>query len=251
MSAPSSRRRAGDTPGLGPLKIESTPSLAAARIRDGIFDGTFRPGAQLNEVEIARALGISRGPIREAFQRLIHEGLLRAERNRGVFVTDLDEDGIRDVYFVRDVVERAAALQLASSRDEEALRKLADILHSMESAMDGDWAGLVAIDLEFHQSLVLSAHSPRLARAFEPIWFETRLCLANLEAYYGHRQDLVDEHRAIYEAIRSGGDQALIERLVHEHMTESAARLTGDRRRNWALLPGSAEDGEPERRFPR
>jgi DNA-binding GntR family transcriptional regulator len=247
MSALSSRRNAGDRRGLGPLKIETTPSLVAARIRDGIFDGTFRPGAQLNEVEIARELGISRGPIREAFQRLIHEGLLRAERNRGVFVVALDEDAIRDVYFVRDVVERAAALQLASSRDKEALRRLKEILQSMESALDGDWLDLVGIDLEFHQSLIHSAHSSRLERAFEPICFETRLCLSYLEAYYEHRQDLVDEHRAIYEAIRSGDDARLVERLVREHMTESAAKLTGERGRNWTPLPGSAAAAESER----
>ena len=86
------------------------PSLVAARIRAGIFDGAFPPEGQLNEVELVRELGVSRGPIREAFQRLIHEGLLRAERNRGVFVVALDSASIRDVYFVRDVIERAAAL---------------------------------------------------------------------------------------------------------------------------------------------
>src|SRR4029077_19077596 len=60
---------------LAPLRIESTPSLVADRIRMGIFDGTFPPDGQLNEVELARSLGVSRGPIREAFQRLIQDGL--------------------------------------------------------------------------------------------------------------------------------------------------------------------------------
>ena len=227
MSAPG-EGAAGRVSRLGPLQIESTPSLAAARIRAGIFDGTFRPGGQLNEVELARELGVSRGPIREAFQRLIHEGLLHAERNRGVFVVALDEQSIRDVYFVRDAVERAAALRLAGQRDQEALGKLEKVLHSMELAMDGEWPDLVAIDLEFHQSLVSAAGSPRLARAFEPIYAETRLCLSYLEPHYERRRDLFDEHRAIFEAIGSGEDTGLIERLIREHMSESAAKLAGD-----------------------
>lgn len=216
---------AGRASGLGPLQIESTPSLVAARIRAGIFDGAFRPDAQLNEVELASELGVSRGPIREAFQRLIHEGLLRAERNRGVFVVALDSSSIPDVYFVRDVIERAAALQLAAQHDGEGLAKLEKVLRAMDLAADSNWPDLVAIDLEFHQSLVASTGSLRLARAFEPIYAETRLYLSYLEPHYERRRDVVDEHRAIFEAIRSGQDPGLIERLVHEHMTDGAEQL--------------------------
>jgi DNA-binding GntR family transcriptional regulator len=227
MSAPG-QGAAGRASGLGPLQIESTPALVAARIRAGIFDGAFPPEGQLNEVELARELGVSRGPIREAFQRLIHEGLLRAERNRGVFVVALDSASIRDVYFVRDVIERAAALRLAVQQDQDGLAKLEKVLHAMELATDGEWPDLVAIDLEFHQSLVASAGSSRLSRAFEPIYAETRLCLSYLEPHYGRRRDVLDEHRAIFEAIRSGEDAALIERLVHEHMADSAHKLAAD-----------------------
>lgn len=224
--SPTGTGTTGRAGGLGPLQIESTPSLVAARIRAGIFDGAFRPDVQLNEVELARELGVSRGPIREAFQRLIHEGLLRAERNRGVFVVALDSSSIRDVYFVRDVIEQAAALQLAARRDGEGLGNLEKVLRSMDLAADSDWPDLVAVDLEFHQSLVASTGSLRLARAFEPIYAETRLCLSYLEPHYERRRDVVAEHRAIFEAIRSGRDTGLIERLVHEHMTDSAEKLT-------------------------
>jgi DNA-binding GntR family transcriptional regulator len=229
---PASGSGSGDPPGrLTPLRIESTSSLVAARIRAGIFDGTFGPEVQLNEVELARELGVSRGPIREAFQRLIHEGLLRAERNRGVFVIALDEDSVRDVYFVRDVIERSAALTLAQRHDEDALGGLEKIVAAMEQATGGDWADLVAIDLEFHQALVAAAGSQRLSRAFEPIYAESRLCLSHLEAHYEDRSDVAGEHRAIFEAVRSGEDTGQIERLIRAHMTESAAKLTAARTR--------------------
>ena len=209
---------------LAPLRIESTPTLVAARIRAGIFDRTFPPDGQLNEVELARDLGVSRGPVREAFQRLIHEGLLRAERNRGVFVVALDQDSMRDVYFVRDVIEQAAAQRAAERRDEVALGELAKIVESMKAGTSGDWSDLVAIDLEFHRTLVAAAGSERLVRMFEPIYAETRLALSYLEIHYDDRADLHDEHRGILAAI-SSGDEVQIGRLVHQHMTESVAKL--------------------------
>jgi DNA-binding GntR family transcriptional regulator len=209
---------------LAPLRIESTSSLVAARIRTAIFDGTFRPDGQLNEIGLARSLGVSRASIREAFQRLIHEGLLRSERNRGVFMVALDAASTQDIYFVRAAIETAAALRLAESQDDAAIKRLEQIVGAIGRAADGEWSELVAIDLEFHCCLVAASGSPRLIRAFEPMYAETRMLLGQLEIHYEHRADLVDEHRAIIEAIRAC-DPELIERLVHQHMSDSAAKL--------------------------
>ena len=216
---------AGQVGPLAPLRIESTPSLVAERLREGIFQRAIPPGRQLNETELARSLKVSRGPIREAFQRLIHEGLLRAERNHGVFVVGLDSGSARDIYFVRQVIETAAALQLARRQDAGVIEQLLRILREMEDAIGGAWAQLVAIDLEFHRCLVAGAGSLRLIRAFEPMYSETRLLLTYLEVHYQRRADLLDEHRAILQAISSGSDPELIARLVGEHMTDSLAKL--------------------------
>ena len=63
---------------LGPLQLQSTPAVIADRLRAEILRGRFPPHTQLTEVEQARQLQVSWGPIREAMQRLIQEGLLRA-----------------------------------------------------------------------------------------------------------------------------------------------------------------------------
>jgi DNA-binding GntR family transcriptional regulator len=211
---------------LEPLQVESTPAVVAARIRAGIFARRFPPDAQLNEVELARELNVSRGPIREAFARLVHEGLLRRERNRGVFVVALDNASIGDVYLAREVIEQAAALRVAQQHDEAAFGELEAILADLTRAIDGDWSELVVLDLEFHRCLVRVAGSERLVRAFEPLYAETRLCLSYLEAHYDDRATLLDEHRAILDAIRAGADRALIAGLIHDHMADSAAKLT-------------------------
>src|SRR3954467_10018607 len=95
---------------LEPVDRKSTPALVADQLRSAIMRGTFPPGAQLGEVELAARLGVSRGPLREAMQRLVAEGLLPSERHRGLFVRDLDAADVRDVYTARSAVERAAGL---------------------------------------------------------------------------------------------------------------------------------------------
>src|ERR1700753_2437735 len=149
-------------PALQTLKLESTPAMVAERIRSGILDGTFLPGAQLAEVELAAQLGVSRGPVREALQRLIHEGLARAERIRGGFVIDLDVSDARDVYFVRELVEQAAAAALVDRRDATVLGALTAIVDQMEAMTDAPWSALVDVDLAFHRTLVDAAASARL-----------------------------------------------------------------------------------------
>jgi DNA-binding GntR family transcriptional regulator len=219
-----------DRPALEMLKLESTPSMVAERVRAGILDGTFRPGAQLAEVEIAAQLGVSRGPVREALQRLIHEGLARAERNRGVFVIDLDISDARDVYFVRDVIERAAAARLTDEPDAEVLSELAAVVDRMERMSEAPWPELVDVDLEFHRILVQGARSPRLDRTFTTLLAETRLCLLYLENFYPDRAELVAEHRGLLAAIRSGEHERAAA-TVSEHMSAAFLRIESDERR--------------------
>ena len=99
-----------DVSEIEPVSRRSTAEIVADRIRTAIMRGTFGPGTQLGEVELAARLGVSRGPLREAMQRLVAEGLLRSERHRGLFVRELGADDVRDVYIARTAVERAAAL---------------------------------------------------------------------------------------------------------------------------------------------
>ena len=94
---------------LRPVVQETTPSLIARQLRRAIGDGELVPGHQLNEMELSRSLGVSRGPLREAMQRLTQEGLLLSVRNRGVFVIEVTDDDVRDLYLARNAVERAAA----------------------------------------------------------------------------------------------------------------------------------------------
>jgi DNA-binding GntR family transcriptional regulator len=213
---------------LQPLRLRSTPELIADRIRAGILDGTFAPQSQLAEVELARELQVSRGPVREAMQRLIQEGLLRSERNRGVFVVELDDDDARDIYVARAAVEKAAAVRVARRADPDDLAALDAVMDRLVAAVENSWADVVEIDMEFHSTIIERCRSERLQRMFRTLVAETKLCLVRLEEFYPDKASVVTEHQDILEAIRSG-DEALVRQLIDHHMDESAARLSLNR----------------------
>ncbi|HEX3823464.1 MAG TPA: GntR family transcriptional regulator [Mycobacteriales bacterium] len=210
---------------LEPLALQSTPALIADRLRAEILSGAFPADTQLSEMELARQLKVSRGPIREAMQRLIQEGLLRAERNRGVFVVELDHDDARDVYLARGVIERAAAAIVTQQAPQQVFESLQTIVDQLADSLDGVWAEVISHDLAFHQTLVEAAASPRLTRMFRTLLAETQLCLLRLEPFYDGRSEVVAEHQAILDAVRSGNLRT-VDRLVRLHMDASAARLS-------------------------
>jgi len=210
---------------LEPLRLQTTPELIADQIRAGILDGTFAPHDQLAEVELARQLQVSRGPVREAMQRLIQEGLLRSERNRGVFVVELDDDDARDIYLARAAVEKAAAIGVARRAEPADFRALDEVLVRLREAVSSSWSEVVDIDLDFHTTVVDRSGSPRLQRMFRTLAAETRLCLVRLEQFYPVRSSVVVEHEEILTAIKAGNEEQ-IAALIDHHMQEAAARLS-------------------------
>jgi len=164
--------------------------------------------------------------VREAMQRLIQEGLLEGIPNRGVFVVELGVDDIADIYLARRAVERAAIDALLLTGGPDALTGVERILRRMESAArSGRWATVADLDLQFHQALVAASGSARLARIETTLLLETRLFMAALQRAYTIREDLVSEHRQIFDAL-SSRDAELVDRLIDSHMDDAVKRLT-------------------------
>ena len=210
---------------LDPVVQESTPAIIARKIRDAIARGDFAPGIQLGEAELAKELGVSRGPLREAMQRLTQEGLLVSYRNRGLFVVTMDEDDFRDVYLARTAVEAAAITRVASTDPEGNAAKLMKAVHAMEdTAGDPNSEAMTEADMSFHALLVELAGSPRLKQLHDTLLTETRMCLNALNSTYDTADRRIAEHRGIAEAI-SHGDSDLAEKLMAEHMDDALMRL--------------------------
>lgn len=210
---------------LEPIIQESTPSLIAGQLRRHIAEGDLAPGAQLVEADIARELGVSRGPIREAIQRLTQEGLLLNIRNRGVFVTEFSESDLRDIYEARTAVEKGAMEILAEGDYSLAGEELLRCVEQMDEArVAGHELGVSEADIAFHEKLVELAASPRLSRMHATLLTETRMCLNRLQGRYEDEAVRVAEHRGIAEALRDGKRDLVMDRL-DAHKQDALARL--------------------------
>ncbi|WP_211352441.1 GntR family transcriptional regulator [Nocardioides albertanoniae] len=204
---------------------ESTASVIARQLRTAIMERSLQPGAQLSETALSAQFGVSRGPLREAMQRLVQEGLLRSEPNRGLFVIELDEADISDVYVARGAVESAAATMITKARVPAALRELRAACDAMSKSLElSDPAALSDADFNFHDVLVQCSGSQRLVRMHQTLIVETRMCLTALEGTYQQPLELVEEHVQIVDAIEAG-DVKLAVRRVEQHMDEALRRL--------------------------
>lgn len=197
-----------------PLPSPATADLIADVLRTQILDGELEPGAHVNEVHVAERFEVSRGPVRQAVQRLVQEGLLTHARNRGTRVVELDLDDVADVYQVRAAIEREAALALLPDVPGSLHIQLDEVLDEMAQAVDQDsWSAISLADVRFHQSIVNAAESPRLSRIFSNLVAESLLCIRRLEIAYQSRDRLVQQHRKLADLMRAGDEDAYLAEL--------------------------------------
>ncbi len=135
------------------------------RIRGQILDRDLSPGARIVESELARQLGVSQAPVRDALRRLAHEGLVEQFARRGTFVTEVSEDEARQTYAVRAVLEELAAHQFIASAPSGAVDELERFLGEMRAAAaEDDVVALVHADVAFHRTIWESSGNVLLPR---------------------------------------------------------------------------------------
>ncbi|UFU07519.1 GntR family transcriptional regulator [Ruania halotolerans] len=214
-------------PDPSPAHRLSTAELIAEQLRSAIMTGTLTPGEQLGEADIATRFEVSRGPVREALQRLVSEGIAHSVRHRGIFVPELDLADMIDVYRSRAVIERGAGRIILESDREGAWRVLGAPLQAMTRAAErGDPTGVSNADQAFHEAFVEAAGSPRLIRALRTLLVETRICLGELQTTYPDLGEQVREHEEWREALRTGTPEEL-DAVIDAHLIDAVQRLEG------------------------
>jgi DNA-binding GntR family transcriptional regulator len=214
---------------LAPLKAPQTAAVIADQLRERILDGSFDPGEQLSEANLAAQLQLSRGPVREALQRLVQEGLLVSHRNRGVFVVELTATDVAEIYAAREAVETAAAVAVFTGNEElrtMAVKKLTAIVATMPRLVEAhDWRKLAKQDVAFHTTLVKAGGNSRLVRMYATLAAESRICMVHLENAYFHPQSLVEEHQHIVDLLAAGPRRSL-EAAIRQHMVSAVSDLS-------------------------
>ena len=215
----------------GPLRVRSVVELAYDELRARIVDGRLRPGARVGQAELADALGISRGSVREALRRLAGDGLVDFEVNRGFFVADVGLERVLERLEARLLLEPGIARLAAERRHEADLGALRRAVAAERAARTASAAHDAS--RAFHAAIVAAAHNDALARVFDALWIADvgRRLLASRRSQPDWQEADVAEHEELLAAIEAGAG-SLAESLMREHV-ESAWR-------HWARRPASA-----------
>jgi DNA-binding GntR family transcriptional regulator len=201
-----------DSP-LALLQKRSLASAAQEEIEKLILSGALAAGARIGEAEMALRLGVSRGPIREAFRGLEEIGLVRFEKNRGVFVRELDIAEAEQNYVVRGALEALAGRLLAARITDGEVAELRSLVRQMQEAVAGnDWTRYAALNLGLHRRILEMAGNRKLIDVYGRIIKELTLF---------RRRSLspevtVHEHAAIVDRIAArDGEGAAAALLAH------------------------------------
>lgn len=216
----------------GPVTFQRkvTADLIAEYLRDRILDGTFPPSTSINEVQLAAQLDISRGPVREAVQRLVQEGLLVSTRNRGTSVVELGPEDIEDIYAARNAIEREAGRLVLRNDTTELTAKLDAVLDRMFQALENDkWHDVATADLKFHQTIVQATGSSRLERMFSTLAAETLLCVRQFQNVFERKETILEQHRRLRDFIAAGDEDGYLAE-IEWHLKNSIVTLEAARK---------------------
>lgn len=215
------------------MSLKQVPALerknlaldVAARLRESIVHGTLAPGTRLLEVEAARQLGVSRGPLREALRILESEGLISSEPGHGSHVVQISERDIREIYSLRRILEEEAFRLAAQGATDAQLQQLDDILEAMfEAAGRGDHDTVLDLDLEFHKQVWrMSGHS-RLEAYLNEVAAQARMYIAVQTSLYDDLAAGISDHREMLGALRERDPERAIRALLG-HLQEATEVL--------------------------
>ncbi len=208
------------------LQSQSLTTLVQRELEMRIMSGGLAPGAKLNEIEVAGQLNVSRGPVREAFRALEQAGLLRTEKNRGVFVRAISVEEADEIYELRAVLDEFVGRRLAEQITPEGLRELRALLESLTVASTAhDVDEYTRLNVALHERMVELTGNRKLLDTYRRLVKE--LTLFRREALSGSTAAMPNstrEHREIVSAI-AARDAELAARLMREHVERGRARM--------------------------
>ena len=211
--------------------------IAYDTIREAILSGRYPPGQRLIADEVAKELGVSRMPVREALHQLEATGLVSVTPHRGAVVNELSEVEVVEIYHIRAVLDGLAArlaTPLLTQADHARINALLDEMASAAQVKDLD--RLLRVNRDFHMVIWQAAHAPRLQELLENL-YDASQRLRNLSLILpGRLEKLTQDHRLIAEAL-AAGDASAAERYANEHHEGTARRILNSIEKNHNSYP--------------
>ena len=181
---------------------KSLREIVFESIRNAIVEGQLLPGERLMEVQLARELGVSRTPVREAIRKLELEGLVKMETRKGAYVTPLSIRDFVEMMQIRGALEALVAKLSA----ENATQADIDLMHESnnkfkEAAQNNDIAGIVEHDIEFHEALYQSSGNAHLIKMLHSIREQLKRIRVEYVQTIDDKVPLIGQHESIIEYI--------------------------------------------------
>ncbi|PRX08068.1 GntR family transcriptional regulator [Martelella mediterranea] len=213
---------------VGKLDIGTLEQARQPTVTDLVYDHLYRqvienelpPGSKLSEVEVARILGVSRQPVRDAFYRLSQQGFLLVRPQRATLVTHISKRAVMQAHFIRSALELATVRAAAAGCSKDDTAALRASLAKQEAAIsDGDKTGFHVLDDAFHKQICeLSGHGDAwsLIRDHKAHMDRVRYLSLSFGA-----ESALNEHTVILDAIEAHDEDAAVE-AMRSHLAQIA-----------------------------
>jgi DNA-binding GntR family transcriptional regulator len=214
-------------PVLVPAATKALADTVAERLRDTIFSGQLAPGDRLREEQLAGALDVSRGPIRDALLQLEREGLVVRRRNRGAVVASLSRADLDEVFTLRLAIEPVVCAWAARNSGEDDWNEMQARIDTF-SELDASTTVHEAAetDLEFHDVVYRASGHKRVLRLWQDL--RPQVYIFMLARTYVRDPDfagiMVRSHGRLLSAIRHRNEE-LVQRVAVEHVQTSYRRV--------------------------
>lgn len=207
------------------LQTKSVANLIREEIIGRIKRGDLLAGDKLNELSLAQGFSVSRAPVREAFRALEEAGLVRLEKNRGVFVRMINEPEAHELYTLRATLDEMAGRLLAPRINTAITAELKNWLERLDaSARSGDMKIYFPLNIAFHDRLVELTENHTLLEFYRKVTDRMHLLRRrNFNEGQGSQASL-DEHHEIVKALRTG-DPLKAAQAMRAHVLKGYDRL--------------------------
>ena len=197
---------------------ESAREYALRQIRENIISLKLKPGSAVSENELAKELGVSRTPVREALQELQKINLIEVYPQRGSIISHIDFDVVEETVFLRKVLEKAVVEELCDCITEEDLLELEKNIKLQEFYLDNrSPQKMIELDNDFHRALFVMCNKERIYNLMNGMLghFDR---IRTLSLYSVKDIKIVADHKAIINAIKAG-DKEMAAGLIVKHLS--------------------------------
>lgn len=196
------------------------PVQVYEQLRDLIVDGELAADSQLVQEQVAESMGVSRTPVRDALNRLVHEGLVTWLPGQGYLINGLTDQEIVEVFQVRRALEMEATRLAAGRHDAAAISRLRALIEEMAVADPEDAALLFDLNRRFHRALVTPCGNKLLLNMLDTLWnhpVNRRITRSYLHGA-GSSARMIEEHRELLEAAATHEGERMLA-LTEHHLT--------------------------------